>query len=62
MSYLLEACRSYPMNPNVLEQLQAMPEWDEAVKWGWVNPRTGELSGMGRAHAPGGIKKGIVRE
>jgi hypothetical protein len=62
MSYLLEACRSYPISPDVFAQLRAMPEWTQAVEWGWVMERTGDLTGMGRAHAPGGIKKGIVRD
>ena len=34
MSYLLEACRTWPLPAEVLEQLRAMPEWEEARTWG----------------------------
>jgi hypothetical protein len=33
MAYLLEACRSWPLSPDILYQLQAMPEWEEAQAW-----------------------------
>jgi len=39
-----------------LEQLQGMPEWDEAQKWGWIM-QTGRLTGMGASHA-GELPKG----
>jgi hypothetical protein len=60
MSYLLEACRSYPLCPEVLEQLKTMPEWQQAQDWGWIM-RTGELTGMGASHA-GPLPKGIARD
>ncbi len=60
MSYLLEACRSWPISPEVLDQIQAMPEWEEARAWGWIM-RTGELTGTGARHA-GGLSKGIVHD
>jgi hypothetical protein len=39
MSYLLEALRSWPVCPEVLDQLKAMPEWDQALEWGWARYR-----------------------
>ena len=60
MSYLLEACRSWPLTPEVLTQLQGMPEWGQARDWGWIM-RTGELIGMGAGHA-GPKPKGIVHD
>jgi len=36
MAHLLEVCRTWPISPEVLDQLQAMPEWEEARAWGWM--------------------------
>jgi hypothetical protein len=58
MSYLLETCHSWPVSPEVLDHLQAMPEWEEARSWGWIM-RTGELTGTGHRHA-GGQPRGIL--
>jgi hypothetical protein len=44
----------------VLEQLRAMPEFAQAVEWGWLM-QTGELTGTGARHA-GGLTKGIARD
>ena len=60
MRYLLEACRSWPVSPEVLDQIQVMPEWEQAQKWGWIM-RTGRLTGMGAGHA-GPLPKGIVHD
>lgn len=58
MARLLSALRSWPVGPELLEELQAMPEWDQARAWGWIM-RTGALTGTGARHA-GPIPKGIV--
>lgn len=60
MAHLLEACRSWPLSPEVLNQLQGMPEWEEARAWGWIM-RTGRLTGTGSRHA-GIIPKGKVHD
>jgi hypothetical protein len=61
MSYLLEALRGYPISPpDVLDQLRAIAEWEQALAWGWIMP-TGELTGTGSRHA-GGLAKGIARD
>jgi hypothetical protein len=36
MAYLLEACRTWPLAPEVLEQLEGTPEWEQAQTWGWT--------------------------
>jgi hypothetical protein len=60
MRRLLDACRNYPLGPEVLEQVRATPEWEQARKWGWVM-ETGELTGMGANHA--GIRhRGILND
>jgi hypothetical protein len=46
MSHLLATLRGWPVSPEVLEQIQAMPEWEEAEAWGWIM-RTGALTGTG---------------
>jgi hypothetical protein len=48
----LDAMRSWPVCPEVLEQVRATPEWAEARAWGWVM-ETGELTGIGSRHAWG---------
>ncbi|MET0565164.1 MAG: hypothetical protein ABW021_01800 [Acidimicrobiia bacterium] len=58
MSYLLEACRSWPVSPEVLEELRATPEWDQARAWGWIM-QSGELTGTGLRHA-GDQPRGIL--
>jgi hypothetical protein len=60
MAYLLKVCRSWPLVPEVLEQFQGTPEWDEARAWGWIM-QTGRLTGMGARHA-GPLPKGIVHD
>jgi hypothetical protein len=60
MLFLLQACRSYPLCPDVFERLNTMPEWEQARNWGWIL-RTGELTGMGASHA-GQLPKGIVKD
>jgi hypothetical protein len=59
MSYLLDALWSWPVSDEVLDQLKAMPEWEQAQAWGWVI-RTGQLTGMGARHAPGELPRGII--
>ena len=61
MSYLLDGLRSWPLSDGVLDQLRAMPEWDQARAWGWVM-RSGELTGTGSLHAGGERPKGIIWE
>ena len=58
MAYLLEACRSWPTSPEILDQLQGMSEWEEARAWGWIM-QTGRLTGMGASHA-GKSPRGIL--
>ena len=58
MSYLLEACQSWPLTPEELQRLQATPEWDEARTWGWIM-QTGRLTGMGAGHA-GELPRGML--
>jgi hypothetical protein len=58
MFSLLETCRSWPVSPEVLDRLGAMPEWEEAQAFGWIM-RTGELTGTGHRHA-GDIPRGIL--
>jgi hypothetical protein len=58
MAWLLAALRSWPVGPEVLEQIQAMAELEQARAWGWVM-RTGELTGTGRRHA-GEQPRGIL--
>ena len=60
MAYLLEACRTWPISPEVLDKLLAMPEWEQAQAWGWIM-QTGRLTGTGARHA-GGLSKGIVHD
>jgi hypothetical protein len=60
MSYLLDALRSGPVSPAVLDQLRAMPEWEEARSWGWVM-EFGALTGVGARHAAGEMPRGIIR-
>jgi hypothetical protein len=60
MAHLLEACRYWPLPADVVDQLQAMPEWEEARTWGWVMD-SGRLTGTGARHA-GGLSKGIVHD
>jgi hypothetical protein len=60
MRYLLDALRSYPVSTEVLEQIQSMAEWEQALEWGWV-VHTGQLTGMGASHA-GPLPKGIARD
>ena len=57
MAYLLEACR-WPISREVLDQLQAMPEWEEARACGWIM-ETGRLTGTGARHASD-LSRGIV--
>jgi hypothetical protein len=49
-----------PLSPEVLDQIQATPEWDEARAWGWIM-RARELTGTGHQHA-GSISTGIVHD
>ena len=58
MACLLEACRSWPLSSEAFDQLQAMPEWDEAQAWGLIM-QTGRLTGTGSRHT-GDLPKGIV--
>lgn len=60
MAYLLETCRSWPVSLEVLEELRAMPEWDQARAWGWIMA-SGELTGTGHRHT-GPISKGILHD
>ena len=50
MVWLLDALRGWPISPEVLAQLRAMPEWEQAVTWGWIMA-SGELTGGGTRHA-----------
>ena len=59
-AYLLETCSSWPVGPEDLDELQAMPEWEQAREWGWIM-RTGRLTGTGSRHV-GAILGGIVHE
>ena len=60
MRSLLEALRTLPPPPEVLARLKEMTEWDQALEWGWIM-KSGDLTGMGARHAPGGIgPKGII--
>jgi len=56
MSYLLEACRGWPVAGHVLDELKGMPEWDQARAWGWIM-ESGELTGTGSRHAGGEAKR-----
>lgn len=58
MRWLLDALRGSPRD-EILEKVRATPEWEQAVKWGWVIPRTGELTGSGWRHA-GDLPDGIL--
>jgi hypothetical protein len=60
MAWLLDACRSWPIGPEVLMRLREMPEWEQARSWGWVQ-ESGELTGFGRSHASGETPRGIIR-
>jgi hypothetical protein len=60
MQFLLDTLRGWPVSREVLDEIQAMPEWDQARAWGWIM-RTGELTGTGHRHA-GPISKGIVHD
>ena len=60
MSGLLEACRSYPLPTDILDQLRAMAEWEQARAWGWIM-ESGELTGTGSRHAGGKLPAGIIR-
>jgi hypothetical protein len=59
MTFLLEALRAWPLSAHVLEELRAMPEWDEARAWGWIMA-SGELTGTGARHA-GNPRPGLIR-
>jgi len=41
MAYLLEACRTWPLSPEVFDQLQGMPQWEQARAWGWIMQTAG---------------------
>ena len=58
MQYLLDALRSWPISPEVLEELRATHEWEEARAWGWIM-ESGELTGTGFRHA-GDQPRGIL--
>jgi hypothetical protein len=58
MQWLLAALRSWPVGHDLLEELRAMPEWQQARVWGWVM-ESGELSGSGWRHA-GPLPDGIL--
>jgi hypothetical protein len=58
MQTLLTTLRAWPVEPDVLDEMQAMPEWEEARAWGWVMP-SGQLTGTGLRHA-GELPRGIV--
>jgi hypothetical protein len=60
ISYLLDALRTWPIAPEVMEQLRAMPEWETARAWGWIM-QSGELTGFGARHASGELPRGIIR-
>jgi hypothetical protein len=60
MSDLLEACRTWPLPTEILEELEAMPEWEQARTWGWIM-QTGRLTGTGSRHAEGEPPRGIIR-
>jgi len=50
MRYLLDVLRSWPISAEMLAQVKATPEWEEARAWGWVMA-SGELTGFGAGHA-----------
>jgi hypothetical protein len=58
MAWLLGALRSWPVSPELLEQLRATEEWGEARAWGWIM-ESGELTGTGHQHA-GEQPRGIL--
>ena len=58
MRYLLDALHSWPVSAEVLAELTAKPEWEEALSWGWVMS-SGQLTGFGARHA-GELPQGIV--
>jgi len=60
MSYLLDALRSWPFAPDVLGQLRAMPEWEQARSWGWVM-ESEELTCTGLRHAGRESPQGRIR-
>jgi hypothetical protein len=58
MAWLLTALSSWPIGPDLLEQLRSMPEWKQARAWEWIMA-SGELTGTGSRHA-GGVARGIL--
>jgi hypothetical protein len=58
MESLITALRAWPVSSGLLEQIRAMPEWEEARAWGWVI-ESGELTGTGHRHA-GDQPRGIL--
>jgi len=58
MARLLTALKAWPISPDLLQELRAMPEWDQARAWGWIM-ETGELTGTGWRHTTGDGRAGI---
>jgi hypothetical protein len=58
MAALFERLRVWPAID--IDELSQMPEWDEAVRWGWVM-HSGELTGLGVAHVIE-LPRGLLRD
>ena len=58
MARLLTALKAWPISPDLLQELRAMSEWEQARTWGWIMS-SGELTGTGSRHA-GDMLKGIL--
>jgi len=52
MTELIETLMRYPLPDNELNRLQQSPVFAMARRWGWVMA-SGELTGIGWAHAAG---------
>jgi hypothetical protein len=60
MSYVFEACRTWPLSPDVLDQLRGMPEWGQGQAWVGSCER-GQVIGTGSRHA-GILPKGKAQD
>jgi len=58
LSYVFEACRTWPLSPDVLDQLRGMPEWGRGKPG--LDHATGQLTGTGSRHA-GILPKGKLK-
>jgi hypothetical protein len=58
MAWLLGALRSWPVSPELLDELRTTEEWGQARVWGWIMD-SGELTGTGHRHV-GEQPRGIL--